>query len=346
MKHIFFFIAFSLFNLGVIKAQDVTFYAQGPRQVNLGQRFYLTFTVNQEGSGFLSPEIQHFEVLSGPSLQTNSQFQSINGKTSLSVSYSYTFVLLASEAGTFTIPPATITVKGKKINSNTITIIVNNSGGSSAQGKQPAAKGNQGAVQQDNTGNDIFLKAVPNKTNPYLGEEIIVTYKLYTPTPNLHINPPDKSPSFPGFWSQNLLKDSERYVQYKETVNGKTYIVAEIRKEALFPQKSGSLTIAPLEQSVIYKVKVKGRSPFADDPFFSNDPFFKSFFDDSNLGIGYQNVEKSLKSNPVTIHCSFIHRSHVATRFRDTWKTAASNRVSISVAKRARARTLSIGCRQ
>lgn len=301
MKRNFFFIAFFLLSLSAVFAQDVTFYAQGPRQVNLGQRFYLTFTVNQEGTGFISPEIQHFEVLSGPSLQTNSQFQSINGKISQSVSYSYTFVLQATETGTFTIPPAIITVKGKKVSSNTITIIVSNPGGAGAQNRQPAQRGNQGNVQQDNTGNDIFLKAVPNKTNPYIGEEIIVTYKLYTPTSNLNINPPDKAPSFPGFWSQNLLKDQDRMVQYKETINGKNYIVAEIRKEALFPQKTGNLTIAPLEQSVVYRVKVKGRSPFADDPFFANDPFFKNFFDDSNLGIGYQNVEKLLKSNPVNI---------------------------------------------
>ncbi len=303
MKRNLFFIAFFFLILGTAWAQDATFYAQGPRQVNLGQRFYLTFTVNQEGTGFISPEIQHFDVLSGPTVQTNTQYQSVNGKVSQSMSFSYTFVLMATEAGNFTIPPATITVKGKKISSNTITISVYNPGSSQQKSAgQSTPKGNQNSAQQDAIGNDIFLKAVSNKSNPYIGEEIIITYKLYTTTTELSINNPEKVPSYPGFWSQNqnLLKGLDRFPQYKETVNGKTYVVAEIRKEALFPQKTGSLTIAPLEQSVVYRVKVKGRSAIADDPFF-NDPFFRNFFDDSNFGIGYQNVEKSLKSNPITV---------------------------------------------
>jgi len=300
MKRTLLVITFIAVLLQYLPAQEVNFFTQAPRQVTVGQRFYLTFSVNQEGSGFISPEIQHFDVLSGPSQQTSSQFQSINGKITQSVSYSYTFVLQAIEPGTFTIPPASITIKGKKVQSNTVTIqVIGSQQQRSAQGQQP--KRNQQPVDASGTGDDIFLKAYANKSNPYLGEQIIVTYKLYTPTNRLRINPTNQAPSYPGFWAQDLMKDLEQYPQYTETINGKKYIVVEIRKEALFPQKSGTLTIAPFEQSVVYSVKVKSRSPFADDPFFSNDPFFKNFFDDSNFGFDYQNVEKILRSNPVTV---------------------------------------------
>ena len=303
MKRLFLLAPFIILFSGISLAQEVSFYTQAPRQVSIGQRFYLTYTVNQEGTGFISPEIQHFDVLSGPGMQSSSQFQSINGRITQSVSYSYTFVLQATEAGTFTIPQATITVKGKKYQSNTVTIQV------TGQANQPQAR-TPGQSQPRNpqspsdgsgTGNDIFLKAFVNKNNPYLGEEIIVTYKLYTPTNRLSINPMGQAPAYPGFWSQDLMKDLKQYPQYAETINGKKYIVVEIRKVALFPQKSGMLTIAPFEQDVVYSIKVKGRNPFADDPFFSNDPFFKNFFDDSNFGFDYQNVEKKLKSNPVTV---------------------------------------------
>jgi len=302
MKRILTLLIFIACLPGINQAQEVTFYAQAPRQVMVGQRFYLTFTVNQEGSGFISPEIQHFDVLSGPGLQTNSQIQSINGRITQSVSYSYTLVLLATEPGTFTIPAASVTVKGRKYNSNTVTIMVQGQA-NQPRAQTPGQSRNGGAQQQNisSVGNDIFLKAYANKANPYLGEQIIVTYKLYTPTNRLRINPASQSPSYPGFWAQDLMKDLQQYPQYTETINGKKYIVVEIRKEALFPQKAGTLTIAPFEQSVVYSVKVKSRSPFADDPFFSNDPFFKSFFDDSNFGFDYQNVEKTLKSNAVTV---------------------------------------------
>ncbi|MBK7213523.1 MAG: protein BatD [Bacteroidales bacterium] len=297
----YFTILILLITAGFLSAQEVTFYTQAPRQVNIGQRFYLTFTINQEGIGFIGPEIQHFDVLSGPSVQTSSQIQNVNGKITQSTSYSYTFILAANEAGTFTIPPAIITVKGKRYQSNTVTINVNGQGGNQAKPGQPSQRSN--AQSNDNsTGNDIFLKAICDKSNPYLGEQIIVTYKLYTPTNRLRINPASTAPAYPGFWAQDLMKDAQQYPQYNEVINGKKYIVAEIRKEALFPQKSGPLTITPFEQEVVYSVKVKGRSPFSDDPFFSNDPFFKSFFDDSNFGYEYQNVEKTLKSNAVTIN--------------------------------------------
>ncbi|NVO20274.1 MAG: protein BatD [Bacteroidetes bacterium] len=300
MKHILSVVLLFFTLSGVLSAQDVSFNAQAPRQVSVGQRFYLTFSINQEGTGFISPGIEHFEVQSGPSSQSSSQIQFINGKVSQSISYSYTFVLLATEPGVFTIPSASIAVKGKKYFSNTVTINVIGqaiSPQSRAQGQHPS----QQKADVSNLGNDIFLKAVPSKSDPYLGEQIIVTYKLYTPTNRLRINPSGQAPAYPGFWSQDLMKDLQQYPQYNETVNGKKYIVAEVRKVALFPQKTGALTIAPLEQDVVYSVKVKSKSPFADDPFFSNDPFFKNFFDDSNLGFDYQNVEKSLKSNSVTV---------------------------------------------
>lgn len=297
MKRTLFVFTFIAILIQYLSAQEVNFYTQAPRQVTVGQKFYLTFSVNQEGSGFISPEIQHFDVLSGPSQQSSSQIQSINGRITQSVTYSYTFVLQASEPGTFTIPPASITIKGKKYQSNTVTIqVLGQQQQRNAQGQQPRQP-----ADASGPGNDIFLKASANKSNPYLGEQIIVTYKLYTPTNRLRINPTNQAPSYPGFWAQDLMKNLEQYPQYTETINGKKYIVVEIRKEALFPQKSGTLTIAPFEQSVVYSVKVKSRSPFADDPFFSNDPFFKNFFDDSNFGFDYQNVEKTLQSNPVVV---------------------------------------------
>jgi len=303
MRPLYFIVTLFLLLSGVSPAQEVTFYAQAPRQVNVGQRFYLSFSVNQEGTGFISPGIEHFEVLSGPSPQSNSQVQMINGKVTQSVTFSYTFILAAIEPGTFTIPAASITVKGKRILSNTVTISVIGQG-STPQARTPGQQQQRPNSRQAglDPGDQIFLKAIPSKSDPYLGEQIIVTYKLYYPASRIQLVPPDQVPSYPGFWSQDLLKGMQQYPQYSETVNGKKYNVAEVRKVALFPQKTGPLTIAPFEQALVYSMKIKSRSPFADDPFFSNDPFFKNFFDDSNLGFDVQNVEKSFKSNAVNVN--------------------------------------------
>jgi hypothetical protein len=289
---------------GLLLAQDISFSAQAPRQVYVGQQFQLTFTINADGSNFMAPEIQNFDILNGPMVSSGQNIMNVNGKMEYSSSMSYTYILEANKTGTFTIPQALISVKGKRYMSNTLTISVLNQSQRPAQqnqgNNQPQGK-NQVPVKDD-IGNDVFLKAVVDKKNPYQGELVIVTFKLYTPTNRLQIDQPEKIPSYPGFWAQDLLKDATQYPQYTETYNGKKYIVAELRKAALYPQKSGTLTIDQLVQNVIYQVKVKTRSPLADDPFFGNDPFFKNLMDDSFLGSDYQNVKKTLHSNILTIN--------------------------------------------
>ncbi len=289
---------------GLLLAQSVSFSSEAPKQVYVGQQFQLTFTINAEGSNFMSPEITNFDILSGPLMSSGQNIMNINGKLEYSSSMSYTFILVSNKAGTFTIPQAIITSKGKRFMSNSVTITVLN------QSQRPAQQ-NQGNTQpqardqapiKDDIGNDVFLKAVVDKSNPYQGELVIVTFKLYTPTNRIQIDAPEKIPSYPGFWAQDLLKDATQYPQYTETYNGKRYIVAELRKAALYPQKSGPLTIDQLVQNVIYQVKVKTKSPLADDPFFGNDPFFKNLMDDSFFGSEYQNVRKALHSNPITIN--------------------------------------------
>jgi hypothetical protein len=289
---------------GLLLAQEISFSAQAPRQVYIGQQFQLTFTINADGSNFMAPEIVNFDVLNGPMLSSGQNIMNINGKLEYSSSMSFTFILEANKAGTFTIPQALISAKGKRYMSNTTTITVLNQSQRPAQ-QNPNNNQPQSRTQvptKDDIGGDVFLRVVVDKNNPYQGEGITVTFKLYTPTNRLQIDAPEKIPSYPGFWAQDLLKDATQYPQYTETYNGKKYIVAELRKAALYPQKSGALIIDPLVQNVIYQVKVKSRSPLADDPFFGNDPFFKNMMDDSFFGSDYQNVKKTLRSSPLTIN--------------------------------------------
>jgi hypothetical protein len=300
-------------------AQEVSFSAQAPRQVYLGQRFQLTFTVNAEGSNFMPPDMSNFNVLNGPMMSSGQNIMNINGKLEYSSSQSYTFILEASKVGTFTIPQALITVKGKRYMSNNVPInVVAQNPGSAQQNPNNSQQGKDQPQAKDDIGNNIFIKAVVDKNNPYLGELIIVTYKLFTPTNRLQIDQPTKIPSYPGFWAQDLLKDATQYPQYTETINGRKYIVAELRKAALYPQKAGSLTIDPLAQDVIYQIKVKTKNPFGDDPVFGNDPFFKNLMDDSFFGSDFQNVKKTLQSNSITINVKSLPSGNRPLEFTGT----------------------------
>ena len=95
-----------------------------------------------------------------------------------------------------------------------------------------------------------------SKSNPVEGEQVIVSYKIYTrvPIPEYGVT---KLPSSVGFWAQDLLDANYKPKQYAEQIDGQQYAVAEIKKEALFPQKAGKLVIQPIQVDVIAQLAVK-----------------------------------------------------------------------------------------
>lgn len=274
-----------------IFGQDIEFTASAKEVVSVGDQFRLIYSVNGQASGFRTPTIKGFSVVSGPNQSQSSRTQIINGQVSRSLDYSFTYILQATSEGTHTIPPASVNVDGKTYQSNPVTIKV-------VKGNtQPQQQGTQqgSAPSGEITAKDLFVRAVASKTNPYQGEQIIVTYKIYTRVPVSEYSV-TRTPSTAGFWLQDLLKDSKKLNQFRETIDGQEYVVAEIKKDALFAQKSGTLTIDPLEMDVLAQIQRK----VAKRNF--NDPFFDSFFNDSFLGNTYQNVKKTIRSNELKIN--------------------------------------------
>ena len=294
--------------------QDLDFRASAREVVSVGDQFRLIYSINGQASGFRAPVIKDFSVLAGPSQSTSTSMQIINNQVSRSVEYSFTYILQATSEGTFTIPPASVNVDGKSYQSNPVTIRV-------AKGSAPASPGAQQQAQPQGgeiTAKDLFVRASVNKSNPYQGEQVIITYKIYTRIPVAEYSI-TRTPSTAGFWSQDLIKDNTKLNQYRETVDGSEYVVAEIKKEALFAQKSGSLTIEPLEMDVVAQIQRKAsRRGF-------NDPFFDSFFNDSFLGSTYQNVRKTLRSNQLNINVKPLPSANRPSEF-----TGAVGNFSIS----------------
>jgi uncharacterized membrane protein len=278
-------IFFSLFFQGW--AQDIQFSASAKNVVRTNERFQIVYSLNQNGSDFSWPSMENFRIVSGPHTSSGSSVQIINGQVSRTIDNSFTFIVMAKEEGIFEIPAATVKIDGKTYKSNTLKIQVVKSSSNQQGGQDSGNDGNNTDYSQD-----VFIKVNTDKKNPYQGEQVIVTYKLYY---RLNLSNPEfiKEPSFGGFWVQDLLKDPYSYNQYTEAYNGQQYHVAEIRKYALFPQKSGKLTIEPVDAMVQAEVKnqntQRSRDPF--DSFF-NDPFFNR----------YQKIELNLTTKPQTIN--------------------------------------------
>jgi len=269
-----------------IFAAEITFIASvNKNPVGTNEQFSITYTLNTQGSNFQAPTFRDFNVLSGPNQSTSMQF--INGNMSQSVSFTY--YLTANSEGTFRIDPATITVNGGKVKSNTLTINVVKSQKAQSGAQQQKSNDADAGISS----NSVFLRVSVNKSSVYRGEALLATYKLYTKV-NLVNYSIDKLPALNGFWSQEL-KMPQQLELTTENYNGEMYRVGIVKKVLLFPQQSGTLTIEPMEGSCIARIQTqrkRSNNPFDifNDPFF-NDPFFGSA----------QDVKVNVKSLPVKI---------------------------------------------
>ncbi len=248
--------------------------------VGLNENFSYSIEISGKSTSLpdpIPPSFKDFYVLSGPNTSTNIQW--INGRMSASKVFAY--YLQPRKKGKLIIAPARVTYKGKEYQSNAITITVtaaSQKANAHAQTKTPPK-----TTSKDILGQSIYLKTVVSKRKAYVGEEIIVKYKLYFRV-NVRGYDFQKLPSFPGFWAEDFQMRSQPTIE-NEIVNGLNYNVATIRKVALFPTQSGQLTIEPV--SVVVEAQVHRRSTSIFDSFF-DDPF-------GNV------VQKTITSKPIKI---------------------------------------------
>jgi len=304
-----FFLVFGFLSvLAAGSAQDVSFTGSAKSIVSVGESFTLTYILNNQGTDFRGPRLNGFDIISGPFASTSSSIQSVNGRTTMSVRYSFQYILQANREGTFDIPPATVIVDQRPITSNSLTIkVMKNAAGQAGTnpGQPNGSPPQQGGLQTNP--NDVMLKAYVSNSNPLQGEGITVTYKIFTKIPVSQIMF-TKEPSFPGFWSQNLTKEKEKLQQYTQVIDGQQYIVADLRKYTLFPLKSGKLTIEPLEMDCQAQIKRQTRTR-------TGDPFFDDFFNDSFFNAAYTPVEKSLRASPLVINVRPLPSSGIPDNF-------------------------------
>ena len=103
----------------------VSFTASAPDVVAVGDQFRLSYTVTtQKVRDFRAPSIKGFDVLMGPSRSQQKSVQVINGQTTSTSSITFTYILMATAEGSFTIPGATITAEGNQMVSNSVHVKV------------------------------------------------------------------------------------------------------------------------------------------------------------------------------------------------------------------------------
>lgn len=287
MKQIQFILTFIFFALAWNLAGQgrVEFSASAPSTVYMDTPFQLVYSVNASAKDLRAPDFQFFEILAGPFESRSSSWQSVNGKTTSSVTLTYTFTLMPGKTGTFKIPPASITVDGEKVYSNGLTIKVKDAENAPVQqgvgqiqrgDQQQQSQSSSGGGSQKVTGESIFVRTIVSKANVYEQEAILVTYKLYTLLDVAQFTD-IRLPDYNGFLKQEIEQPTNKQLS-AETYNGRNYGTVVLYQTLLFPQRTGDIQIDPASFTALLRLRNQAQLRSIFDDFFDS----------------YTNVEKKL----------------------------------------------------
>jgi len=259
------------------------------------------------------PDFSDFNIVQGPNQSTGMSI--VNGAMSQYKGISY--VLQPKKTGTLTIKPASATVDGQTMHTAPLQIKVtnqmnSNQGNSNPSGFSPLPDPSWPTAQPpvdmdelvrpgenvaDKIRKNFFIKAEVSKTDCFLGEPIVATYKLYARLRS--DSRVTKHPSLNGFSVYDMINPSEDRVGV-EKVNGKNFSVHIIRKTQLIPLQPGDITLDPMElDNNIYFVKADAASSRSSDPGLGG--LLDRLFQPEMTGTPFtQHVV--LESKPVIIH--------------------------------------------
>ena len=275
-------------------ADEVVFKASAPKQIVVGKPFQVTYTVNQRSRDLRAPEFTDFEVLSGPYTSTSSSTSFVNGRRTSTFEQTYTYMLMALKAGTFTIGPATVKVDGNPVQSNGVRIEVlpeDQQPQQQTQNNQSTRNGqsNQNSQSSQASSDNLFVRTIASKTRVHEQEALMITYKLYFANVDVtQLTNNTKIPEFTGFLKQDL--DQGEIQTELEHYNGRNYQTAVVYRTILYPQHSGDIQIDPAKFEVVLRVQTQQRVRSIFDDFFGS----------------YTNVTKMITAPGVTIHVAAL----------------------------------------
>lgn len=216
----------------IVLGQEISFTAKVDRtNIAAGEPVQLTITLVNAQGNISAPELGGLVIQRGPFPSTD--IKVFNGRMVTSVSH--TWVLTANRPGKYTIGPARVQVGGGVISTEPITIEV---GAAAAQPKDAQAA--QGQSRDVN----LFATISVSKNKAYVGDQVVATYTLYSRYANLDLAQYDL-PKLNGFWTEDVPMGNANWEDKLETINGMQYKVAILKRQVLFPQKSGKLRIEP-----------------------------------------------------------------------------------------------------
>lgn len=214
------------------------------------------------------PNFDDLKLITGPFTSTSSQISSINGKTTVMKTITYTYRFVMENVGTIKIGPATAEENGKTYKSNVVNVKVYKKG-----------------EEVKNNLNDLFIKTTVSKKDIYLGETVRIDYELYV-SADKTIRRPSliEDLKYKGFVKDEIKISPDKQNKLVQKIDkGRKYGVLALKSLYLTATSSGTQDIEPMILSVPLEQKQNSRRSRVSDPFYDNDLF-------SNFRITYKDV--------------------------------------------------------
>ena len=238
-------------------------------QLPVGEQLVLDIVISNADGRIEQPSIGSIDGFISYSQGHSQEISIINGRSSSSNIYSY--VLVANSTGAKTIGPFRVVIGGKEYTIAPVKVEVTQAGtpqGSYTWTQTPVTTPPTRAMPGANIGDqDIFVKAWLDRDEVYVNEPTILTYTLFTRL-SATFKGFEKEPVTTGFWLEDF--PPEKTVRRTEQfLNGQRYVVADVRKVALFPTQAGVFTVDP--GTIAASVEVRNDDSF--QTFFSGNVF-------------------------------------------------------------------------
>ena len=253
------------------EAQDVTLDAVlSETKIFSGEQF--TLSIEVQSSGTHSTQLPQLPLIDGARVISSNPSRStsisiVNGQTSRTTSYIYT--LIATNTGSYTIPPINVVIDSEARQTSPINFEVIEKGNLSDSGPQLP---------------DIFVQIEVDDSEPVTGQQIVASVVLYF---KQGIEVTSFQPSYgwstDGFWKEDLENASQPRAE-STILSGVRYRRATLLRYALFPSRSGTLTLNKYGLSVGMRTQSNRNDPFG------------SFF-----GSGTNQRRVELESDPVEL---------------------------------------------
>ncbi|MCP5050338.1 MAG: protein BatD [bacterium] len=215
----------------------------------------LLYTVTFKGiNNPVQPDLSELKNFKVAQSSRSTEFRFVNGVSTYYTNFIY--YLTPLDIGTFRLPPVTYQHQGRDYKTRPFTVEVVAGSVAPRQNQQRQRRRFPSVFDQDDFFSSPFKRSRPETIDILIvpevstktavtGQQVIFRVILYTLNRIRSVNMVSNQ-SIPGFW-QEWFPVNQSIEGQSRVLNGKRYQAFEIRKAALFPNKSGALSIPPLK---------------------------------------------------------------------------------------------------